>query len=143
MDTHRSVDALATLRAGLAGRYDIERELGAGGMAVVYLAHDVQHQRQIALKVLIPELRDVFAERFHREIRLAARLVHPHILPLLDSGETAGRLWYTMPFVAGESLRDRLQRETQLPVDEAIRLTGEIAGALTHAHGKDLSLIHI
>jgi len=138
MDTHRSVDALAELRAGLAGRYDIERELGAGGMAVVYLAHDVQHQRQIALKVLIPELRDVFAERFHREIRLAARLVHPHILPLLDSGETAGRLWYTMPFVAGESLRDRLQRETQLPVDEAIRLTGEIAGALTHAHGKDI-----
>jgi eukaryotic-like serine/threonine-protein kinase len=138
MDTPRPADPLAALRAGLAGRYDIERELGAGGMAVVYLARDIQHQRQVALKVLSPELGGAFAERFHREIHLAARLVHPHILPLLDSGETAGRLWYTMPFIEGESLRDRLVREKLLPVGEAIRLTREIAGALSHAHAKGI-----
>src|SRR5688572_11464060 len=133
------MDIPAALRAGLVGRYDLERELGAGGMAVVYLAHDLQHQRHVALKVLNQELGGgAFAERFHREIRLAARLVHPHILPLLDSGQTAGRLWYTMPFIEGESLRDRLDREKQLPVAEAIRLTREIAGALSHAHGKGI-----
>ena len=128
-----------SLQAGLRGRYDFERELGAGGMAVVYLAHDLQHDRQVALKVLRPELGAVAGgERFHREIRLAARLVHPHILPLLDSGEADGRLWYTMPFIEGESLRARLDREKQLPVDEAIRLTREIAEALSYAHGKGI-----
>jgi eukaryotic-like serine/threonine-protein kinase len=128
----------ADLCAGLAGRYDIERVLGAGGMAVVYLARDVQHQRHVALKVLSRDLAGAFAERFHREIRLAARLVHPNILPLLDSGETVGRLWYTMPFIEGESLRDRLDREKQLQVSEAIRLTREISGALSHAHAKNI-----
>ena len=128
-----------SLQAGLRGRYDLERELGAGGMAVVYLARDLQHDRLVALKVLRPELGAVAGgERFHREIRLAARLVHPHILPLLDSGEADGRLWYTMPFIEGESLRARLDREKQLPVDEAIRLTREIAEALSYAHGKDV-----
>jgi len=127
------------LREGLAGRYDIQRELGAGGMAVVYVALDLQHGRRVAFKVLRQELGvPDGVERFHREIRLAARLVHPHILPLLDSGETAGRLWYTMPFVEGESLRARLDRDTVLPLDEAIRLTREIADALSHAHAKGI-----
>ena len=138
MHTPQSAAPLAALRADLAGRYDLEHELGAGGMAVVYLARDLQHQRRIALKVLNQELGGAFAGRFHREIRLAAGLVHPHILPLLDSGETGGRLWYTMPFIEGESLRERLDREKQLPVAEAIRLTREIAGALSHAHGKGI-----
>src|SRR5688500_8316533 len=126
------------LHAGLADRYRIERELGVGGMAVVYLARDLERDRDVALKVLRSELGAVAgAERFDREIRLAARLVHPNILPVLDSGETDGRLWYTMPFVEGESLRDRLKREKQLPLDEAVRLTNEIADALGHAHARD------
>jgi eukaryotic-like serine/threonine-protein kinase len=125
------------LHAGLADRYHIERELGAGGMAVVYLARDLQRDRDVALKVLRSELGAISgADRFDREIRLAARLVHPNILPLLDSGATDGHLWYTMPFVEGESLRDRLKREKQLPLDEAIRLTSEIADALGHAHAQ-------
>ncbi|MGH7562307.1 MAG: tetratricopeptide repeat protein, partial [Gemmatimonadales bacterium] len=127
------------LRAALAGRYRIERELGAGGMAVVYLARDLARDRDVALKVLRPELgMAAGAERFDREIRLAARLVHPHILPLLDSGAADGRLWYTMPFVAGESLRSRLDREKQLPLDEAVRLGCEVADALAHAHDKGI-----
>ncbi len=135
--TPSPADSIAELRAGLAGRYRIERELGAGGMAVVYLAEDLQHGRRVALKVLRDEPGGLgAAERFHREIRLAAGLVHPHILPLLDSGESGGRLWYTMPFVEGESLRARLDRERQLPLGEAVRLTREIAGALSHAHAK-------
>jgi eukaryotic-like serine/threonine-protein kinase len=139
MTAPRSFDPLPALRAGLAGRYEIERELGRGGMAVVYLARDLQHGRAVALKVLRPDLSAVGgAERFHREIGLSARLVHPNILPLLDSGSTAGQLWYTMPYVEGETLRTRLDRETQLPVDEAIRLTGEIADALGHAHSKGI-----
>jgi serine/threonine-protein kinase len=133
------------LRAGLAERYRIERELGAGGMAVVYLARDLQRDRDVALKVLRSEVGIASgAERFDREIRLAARLVHPNILPLLDSGRVPpsagedGRLWYTMPFVDGESLRDRLKREKQLPLDEAVRLTTEIADALGHAHAQGI-----
>jgi eukaryotic-like serine/threonine-protein kinase len=123
------------LRDALADRYALERELGRGGMAVVYLAHDVRHDRPVALKVLLPELAaSLGPERFQREIHLAARLQHPHILTVLDSGEAAGRLWFTMPFVEGESLRDRLRRERQLPVDDALRIAVEAARALNYAH---------
>lgn len=132
---------LESLCAALVGRYDIGRELGSGGMAVVYLARDIHHDRPVALKVLRGELAlATGAERFHREIRVAARLVHPLIIPLLDSGEAGGRLWYTMPFIEGESLRARLGREKVLPVDEAVRLTVEVAEALAHAHA--LGVLH-
>jgi TolB-like protein/tRNA A-37 threonylcarbamoyl transferase component Bud32/Flp pilus assembly protein TadD len=138
-------DPAETLRAALSGRYTLERELGRGGMATVWLARDIRHDRHVALKVLHPELSaGLGPERFLREIRTTARLDHPHILPLLDSGEVAatpgapgaagGLLWYTMPFVEGESLRDRLRREGQLPVDQALRLAGEVADALDCAH---------
>jgi serine/threonine-protein kinase len=127
------------LKTGLEGRYRIDRKLGAGGMAVVYLARDLQRDRDVAFKVLRPELGLVAgADRFDREIRLAARLVHPHILPVLDSGSTEGLLWYTMPFVEGETLRARLDREKQLSLDEAVRLTAEIADALEHAHAQGI-----
>ena len=127
------------LRAGLSGRYEIERELGVGGMAEVYLARDVQRDRRVALKVLRRDLAVVAAgERFDLEIRLVSQLVHPHILPLLDSGETSGRVWYTMPYIEGESLRARLDREKQLPIAEAVRLTGEIADALSYAHARGI-----
>ena len=100
------------LQSGLADRYRLERELGRGGMATVFLAHDLRHDRPVALKVLHPDLAATLGpERFQREIRTTARLQHPHILPVLDSGEAAGQLWYTMPYVEGESLRDRLRRE--------------------------------
>src|SRR5690242_8828017 len=100
-------------------------------MATVYLAHDLKHDRRVALKVLRPELAATLGpERFQREIRLAARLQHPHILPVHDSGEATGQLWYTMPFVAGESLRDRLRRERELPLDEALLIAREVAEAL-------------
>ena len=123
------------LQSGLADRYRIERELGRGGMATVFLARDLRHDRPVALKVLHPELAATLGpERFQREIKLAARLQHPHILPVHDSGETAGQLWFTMPFIEGESLRDRLRRERQLPVHEALRITGEAALALDYAH---------
>jgi serine/threonine-protein kinase len=112
-----------------------ERELGRGGMATVWLAHDLKHDRKVALKVLRPELATTLGpERFLREIHLTARLDHPHILPVFDSGETHGQLWYTMPYVEGESLRDRLRRESQLPVEEAVRLAREVADALDCAH---------
>ena len=121
--------------AALAGRYAIERELGAGGMATVYLAHDVRHDRKVALKVLRPELASILgAERFLSEIRTTANLQHPHILSLFDSGEADGLVFYVMPYVEGESLRDRLTRERQLPVEEAIRIASEVAGALDYAH---------
>src|ERR671933_1249522 len=113
-------DLRAQLEAGLAGRYVIERELGRGGMATVYLARDLRHERPVALKVLRPELAAALGpERFLREIKLAARLQHPHILGVHDSGETQGQLWFTMPYVRGESLRERLRREKQLTMDEA------------------------
>src|SRR5262245_20317 len=116
------------LARALSDRYRLDRELGRGGMATVYLAHDLKHDRPVALKVLHQELAAVVGpERFQREIRLAARLQHPHILTVLDSGENAERLWFTMPYVEGESLRDRLTRERQLPVDEAVRIIREAA----------------
>jgi serine/threonine-protein kinase len=121
--------------AALADRYRIERLLGAGGMATVYLAHDVRHDRKVALKVLKPELAAVIgAQRFLAEIRTTANLQHPHILSLFDSGEIDGSVFYVMPFVDGESLRDRLTREGQLPVADAVRITREVAEALQHAH---------
>jgi TolB-like protein/tRNA A-37 threonylcarbamoyl transferase component Bud32/Tfp pilus assembly protein PilF len=129
-------DALGRLSAALADRYVIERELGAGGMATVYLAHDVRHDRKVALKVLRPELSAALgAERFLAEIKTTARLRHPHILPLFDSGEAGGALYYVMPLVDGESLRARLERERPLPLAEALRITREVADALAYAHG--------
>jgi Tol biopolymer transport system component/tRNA A-37 threonylcarbamoyl transferase component Bud32 len=123
------------ISGALSARYRLEQEVGAGGMATVYLAEDLRHDRRVALKVLRPELAAVIgAERFLAEIKLTANLQHPHILPLFDSGEADGFLFYVMPFVEGESLRDRLTREKQLPVEEAIRLAGEVASALDYAH---------
>ncbi|HEX8943756.1 MAG TPA: serine/threonine-protein kinase, partial [Gemmatimonadaceae bacterium] len=123
------------LAAALADRYIILRELGAGGMATVYLARDVKHDRDVAVKVLRPELAAALgAERFLAEIKTTANLQHPHILPLHDSGEAGGSLFYVMPFVQGESLRDRLTRERQLPVDDAVRIAREVADALAYAH---------
>ena len=128
-------DAQARLAAALSDRYRIEREIGAGGMATVYLAEDLKHQRQVAIKVLRPELGAVIgAERFLAEIRTTANLQHPHILGLIDSGEVEGQLYYVMPFIEGESLRDRLSREKQLPIDDATRITTEVASALDYAH---------
>ena len=128
-------DPVASLRDGLRDRYAFERELGRGGMATVWLAQDLKHDRPVALKLLHPELAaSLGPERFQREIKLAARLQHPHILTVLDSGETDGRLWFTMPYVEGESLRDRLRRERQLPVDAAIRIATEAARGLEYAH---------
>jgi serine/threonine-protein kinase len=123
------------LSSALAGRYRLERELGRGGMATVYLAQDLRHDRRVALKVLHPELGlGTGPERFLHEIRITARLDHPHILPVHDSGEAAGLLWYTMPYVEGESLRDRLERAGPLPVEEALRLVRQAADALDCAH---------
>jgi len=130
------VNLLAHLHSALADRYAIERELGRGGMATVYLARDPKHDRPVALKVLRPELAGVLGgERFLREISLTAQLQHPHILTLIDSGEADGFLYYVMPYVEGESLRQRLEREGQLPLDEALRITRAIASALDFAHG--------
>jgi len=127
-------DLLLRLQAALADRYRIERPLGRGGMATVYYAHDLRHDRPVALKVFHPELASALGERFVREIHLAAKLSHPHILTVHDSGESAGLLWYTMPVVNGESLRQRLDREGQLPVRDAVRIAITVAEALEHAH---------
>jgi serine/threonine protein kinase/Tfp pilus assembly protein PilF len=128
-------DILNRLQASLADRYQIERELGRGGMARVFLARDLKHDRPVALKVLHPDLARVLGpERFLREIRLCARLQHPHILAVHDSGDADGQLWFTMPYVEGETLRSRLLREKQLPVDDALRITREVADALHYAH---------
>ena len=129
--------------AGLAGalqdRFRLERELGRGGMATVYLAEDLKHRRAVAIKVLRPELAAaVGAERFLREIGITARLDHPHILPLLDSGQAGEALYYVMPFVEGESLRDRLARDRQLPLEDALRIVREVADALAHAHSRGI-----
>ncbi|MEO8636584.1 MAG: protein kinase [Gemmatimonadales bacterium] len=125
------------LTAALADRYRIERELGQGGMATVYLADDLRHERKVAVKVLRPELAaSIGTERFLREIRIAAQLQHPHILPLLESGEAGGFLYYVMPFVDGQSLRDRLVKQGELPVHEAVKLISEIVDALSYAHGR-------
>jgi serine/threonine-protein kinase len=138
-------DVLRLLQEGLAGRYTVERELGRGGMAAVFLARDLRHDRPVALKVLHPSLaQSIGTDRFEREIRFAARLQHPHILPVHDSGEVPGRagnptlLWFSMPFVDGESLRERLLRERQLPLGEALRITREVADALDYAHRQGL-----
>ena len=130
-------DLLDSLREALADRYAVERELGRGGMATVFLAEDLKHHRSVAIKVLHAELTAALgAERFLREIEIAARLQHPHILPLYDSGAAAGFLYYVMPYVEGESLRDRLTREKQLPQDDALRIAAEVAGALAYAHSR-------
>src|SRR6476661_2578933 len=134
-NSERMSDIPERLAAALADRYRIERELGAGGMATVYLAHDLRHDRKVALKVLRPELAAVIgAERFLAEIKTTAALQHPHILPLFDSGQADGFLFYVMPLIEGESLRDRLNREHQLPVEDAVRLAKEIGSALDYAH---------
>ena len=128
-------ELLNRLQVALADRYRIESEIGAGGMATVYLAQDLRHDRKVALKLLRPELSAVIgAERFLAEIKLTANLQHPHILPLFDSGEADGFLFYVMPFVEGESLRSRLNREKQLPMADAIRIATEVASALDYAH---------
>jgi hypothetical protein len=130
---------LEGLTAALADRYTIEGELGRGGMGVVYRAWDVKHARPVALKVVRPELGSVLAaERFLREIRLAAQLQHPHVVPLYDSSEAAGALFYVMPLVEGESLRVRLTRERQLSLEEALQITREVADALGYAHSHDV-----
>ena len=128
-------DLLDSLREALADRYAVERELGRGGMATVFLAEDLKHHRSVAIKVLHAELTAALGpERFLREIETAARLQHPHILPLYDSGAATGFLYYVMPYVEGESLRDRLTREKQLPQEDALRIATEVAGALAYAH---------
>jgi serine/threonine-protein kinase len=133
------VDPFEQLRAALADRYTLERELGHGGMATVYLAQDRKHHRRVAIKVLEPELAAALGpERFLREIEIAAGLSHPHILALYDSGETAGSLYYVMPYVEGETLRDRLNRARQLPLEDALRITREVADALSYAHSHDV-----
>ena len=132
-------DEFERLSTALAQRYRIEREIGRGGMATVYLAEDLKHHRQVAIKVLNPELAaGLGPERFLREIEIAARLAHPHILPLHDSGETEGFLYYVMPFVDGESLRDRLKRETQLSLQESVEISEAVADALSYAHSQGI-----
>src|SRR6476469_6642494 len=129
------IDLRDDLETALAGRYDIERELGHGGMAIVYLARDVRHDRHVAVKVLRPELATTLgAERFLREINIAARLTHPNILALHDSGNAAGMLYFVMPHVEGETLRERLEREHQLPLDDALSITRQVVLALDYAH---------
>ncbi len=129
------MNTIAELNDSLIGRYLVEKEIGQGGMATVYVARDVRHDRRVAIKVLHPELAAVLGpERFITEMKVTANLQHPHILPLFDSGTARSQLFYVMPFVEGESLRDRLAREQQLPIDEAIRVTREVASALDYAH---------
>ena len=129
------------LRAALASRYRIVREVGRGGMATVYLAEDLKHDRRVAVKVLRPELAAALGpERFLREIQIAAVLAHPHILPLHDSGEADGFVFYVMPYVEGETLRDRLVRQRQLPIGEAVRIVQEVADGLAYAHR--LGVVH-
>ena len=133
--TISGVGLLEQLRSALAGRYTVERELGRGGMASVFLAQDVKHKRPVAIKVLTPDIgRLVGSDRFLREIEIAARLTHPHILPVFDSGDAGGLLYYVMPFVRGESVRHRLERGGPLPVSEAVRIAREVADALDYAH---------
>src|SRR3989442_2216229 len=128
-------DLLAVLRDALADRYAVERELGRGGRAPVFLGEDLKPRRPVAIKVLPPELAAAGGQdRSRRKSEMAARLQHPHILPLYDSGTAGGFLYYVMPFVEGESLRDRLEREKQLPLEDTLRIAGEVAGALAYAH---------
>ena len=134
-------DVLTQLRVALADRYQIEREIGRGGGGTVYLGHDQRHDRAVAIKVLASDVANaVGIERFLREIHVAAHLQHPAILPLHDSGQAGGLLYYVMPYVAGGSLRQRLEREIQLPLDEALRITRQVASALDYAH--DQGVLH-
>ena len=131
----------ASVADSLRSRYTLERELGRGGMATVYLARDLKHDRSVALKVLHPELAATLGPaRFLQEIQVTARLQHPHILPLIDSGEANGLVYYLMPYVEGESLRDRLRREKQLSLEDALRVSREVALALDYAHRQ--SVVH-
>ncbi len=131
--------SLPRLTAALADRYQLDRELGAGGMATVYLARDLRHDRDVAMKVLRPDVGQALGrERFLREIRLAAGLTHPHILPLLDSGDADGTLWFTMPLMRGDTLRDRMTAEPRLPLDEVLQLLREVASALDYAHRQEV-----
>ena len=124
-------ETAARLATSLGTRYRIERELGVGGMATVYLAQDLKHDRKVALKVLKPELAAVLgAERFVVEIKTTASLQHPHILPLFDSGDADGQLYYVMPYIKGETIREKLNRETQFGVDEAVRIAREVFSSL-------------
>ena len=132
------IDDLERLKSALADRYLVEREIGSGGMATVYLADDLKHDRKVAIKVLRPDLAASLGhERFHREVKIAAQLQHPHILPLLDSGAAADLLYYVMPYVEGQSLREKLDKEGELPVGDALRVLRDVVDALTeaHAHG--------
>src|SRR5262249_54058230 len=130
-----SIMLVDQLNAALEGRYVIEREIGRGGMATVYLARDLKHQRRVALKLLEPELGAVLgADRFLSEIRAPANLQHPNLLPLFDSGAVDGLLFYVMPFVEGESLRHLIDRQKQIPVTETVRIAAAIASALDYAH---------
>src|SRR5262249_4643703 len=132
-DAHLS-DAERLARS-LAGRYRLERELGRGGMATGWLAPDLQHERDVALKMMLPDIGSAMgADRVRPRVRLIAALQHPHIVPVFDSGETDGLLWFTMPFIRGESLRARLERERQLPLEEAARIAREVGTALDAAH---------
>jgi eukaryotic-like serine/threonine-protein kinase len=141
---HQQIGAMPLLDQliiGVGDRYRVERELGHGGMAVVFLAADLKHHRLVALKVLKPELSAALgSDRFLREIEIAAVLQHPHILPLYDSGQAAGLIWYVMPYVEGESLRERLRREGQLPLDAALRIAHEVGSALQYAN--DHGVVH-
>ena len=137
--SHLGLETLEHLTSLLGGRYQLERELGVGGMATVYLARDVKHDRHVAIKVLRPDLaHSLGPERFLREIHIVAKLQHPHILGLIDSGEAEGMLYYVMPYVTGESLRVRLAREGEMPISEAVWVLREIADALAHAHGQQV-----
>src|SRR5881296_3133041 len=128
-------DPFHRLKKAMSDRYVLERQLGAGGMATVYLANDVRHNRKVAIKVMHSELAALIgAERFLKEIETTANLQHPNILPLFDSGQVEGTVFYVMPYVQAESLRSRLTRERQLPVADAIRIAGEIAAGLDYAH---------
>src|SRR5438552_14264310 len=132
-------DPFLRLAAALADRYRLERQLGVGGMALVYLAEDLKHHRKVAVKVMRPELAATLgAERFLREVEIAAQLSHPHILPVYDSGQADGLLYYVMPNAEGESLQDRMQRESQLPVEDALRIAREVADALAYAHERNI-----
>jgi eukaryotic-like serine/threonine-protein kinase len=139
MEWGTMADIRTQLNSALHDRYVLDREIGRGGMATVYLARDLKHARPVALKVLHAELAATLGpDRFVREVQLTARLQHPHILPVHDSGEAAGQLWYTMPFVEGESLRDRLKREGQLPLGEALQIARDVLAALAYAHGRGI-----
>ena len=130
-------DTPASLAVALQGRYTFQHALARGGMATVYLARDLRHHRSVAIKVLRPELATAIGvERFEQEIRTVARLTHPQILPLFDSGAAGGMLFYVMPYIEGGTLRDRLDRERQLPIDDAVRIGCDVAEALAYAHNK-------